>query len=72
MKIEAIKTDANGYKLIAASKVLHFPKCKPQVYPCIFFDYDPCNKTLRKFYGNNHLSMPMESFKDAIKFIFAL
>ena len=69
MKIEAIKTDNAGFKLIAASKVTNFKGCKPQVSPCKFFDWNPTGKHLREFYGNNYSSTPFPSFKAALKHI---
>lgn len=69
MRINAIKTDNAGFKLIAASKVVNFAGCKPQEYPCVFFDWNPQDKSLREFHGNNYSSTPFPSFRDALKHI---
>lgn len=67
IKIESIKTDNDGCKLIAFSKVLYFRKCKPQVTPCTFADYK--NQLLRIFDGNRYVSFEFSNFKMALLFI---
>lgn len=67
VKIEAIKTDSNGYKLIAFSNVIDFPGCKPQVTPCKFADYK--DNELRVFWGSSFNSYSLPSFKSALMFL---
>lgn len=67
MRIESIKTDSNGFKLLAASYVFNFPACKPQVSPCTFFDYK--DGVLREFRGNTSFSMNVPTFRGALKLI---
>lgn len=64
IKIESIKTDTDGCKLIVYSVVTYFPKCKPQVSPCLFADYK--NGVLRLFKGNSHISIEVGNFKHCL------
>lgn len=68
MRINAIKTDKDGCKLIAASNVINFKGCKPQESPCVFFDYK--DGLLREFSGNNYVSVSLPTFKLALKYLF--
>ncbi len=63
-KIEAIKTDRDGCKLISFARVFNFPKCKPQVSPSVLADYK--KGRLRIFNRNDYTVINVDSFKDAI------
>lgn len=63
-RIESIKLDSNGYKLISFARVFNYPKCKPQVSPSIFADYK--EGILRIFNRNDYTTVAVGSFKEAI------
>lgn len=69
VKIEAIKSDNSGYKLIAFSFVTYFPRCKPQVSHCKLADFK--NGVLRFFEGNSHRSVEFTTpdFTRALQYI---
>lgn len=67
IKIESIKTDTDGCKLIAFSHVLNFPKCKPQTSPVILADYK--GNKLRIFNGNTFIEKMLPSWKSALLYI---
>lgn len=67
VKFERILTDKDGCKLIAFSIVSYFPKCKPQVSPCVFADFK--DGLLRVFEGNSFTEYTTGSFKAALTFL---
>ena len=66
-RIEAIKEDSKGCKLIAFCRVFNYPKCKPQVSPSILADYE--NGYLRIFNRSDYTTIKAASFKEALKII---
>jgi len=70
MQINAIKTDNNGYKLIAAQKVYNQPKNKPFKANTHLFDFK--DNVLRQFSGNSHEKVVCTSYKAALKYILSL
>lgn len=67
VKIEAIKTDRDGCKMLAYSFVTNFSKCKPQVSPCHFADYK--DGVLRYFEGSSMQEVIVAGFKQALQHI---
>ena len=70
MCILSIKTDTNGYKLIAGVKVFSQPKNKPFKGNTFFFDYK--DNVLRQFSASNHKDIYCTSYKAALKYILSL
>jgi hypothetical protein len=70
MRINSIKTDSDGCKLIRASLVLHFPGCKTWAAPSQYFDYK--DGVLRMFTGDHFSEYPFATFKQALKFILGI
>lgn len=66
-RIERIKEDNNGYKLISFCRVFNYPKCKPQVSPSIFADYK--NGHLRIFNRPDYYMINVKTFKEALLII---
>lgn len=66
-RIERIKTDDKGYKLISFCRVFNYPKCRPQVSPSIFADYK--DGYLRIFNRSDYSTFRLPTFKDALIFL---
>lgn len=70
MRINSIKQDNQGFKLISASKIINQPGLKPIVGHTVYFDYK--ENTLRQFNGNNFTEINCNSFKCALKYIYSI
>lgn len=70
MQINSIKTDGNGYKLIAAQKVYNQPKNKP--FKCNTHLFDFKDNVLRQFNANSFKEVFCTSYKAALKYILSL
>ena len=71
MKINAIKTDANGFKLVSANYIRSHKKQKPTLGASILFDYKDKNLTI--FHpSQSPYTMTFDTFKDALKFILSI
>jgi len=67
IKIERIRTTEKGEKLIAFSRVHNFPKCKPQVSPCVFASY---HQGILKIYNRADFAVfSFGSFAESLNFI---
>lgn len=70
MKIQAIKQDAAGWKLIAAAKVVDNKKQKPSIGESKFFDYK--NGVLRQYGITSSADVEVKNFKHALAIIFSI
>jgi hypothetical protein len=71
MKINTIKTDGNGYKLISANYVRNNKRQKPTIGGNLLFDYK--NETLTIFHpSQSPRTLTFDSFKEALKFILSI